>query len=162
MEKLPEKTYLIKNGLFQMFCPSCSISRTIGIRNISQVDRKITLRIKCICGCIHFAHIERRTLRRKKTNRRGYFVLKKNENLAGALMVKNISVGGAGFRILGNQNMLEINDRLTLGIGIIKAPSHIIQKDALVRNLRDSFVNVEFQNNKNEEEDSIFSNFLNE
>ena len=92
--------------------------------------RKVTLRIKCRCGDLHIAHIERRIGKRKNTNRRGYFIFKTNENLAGAIMVKNISANGAGFTVLGDQNFLEKNDWLTLGIGIIKAPSHIIEKDA--------------------------------
>jgi len=80
---------------------------------------------------------------RKSTNLKGSYINLSLSNELGMMIVKDISMGGIGFEVVGG-NRIKKDHELMVTFTLDDTQSSIIKKKVVVRNVRYKFVGSEF------------------
>jgi len=80
---------------------------------------------------------------RKSTNLKGRYINLSLNNELGMMIVKDVSMGGIGFEVVGG-NRIKKEHELMVTFTLDDSHSSVIKKQVVVRNVRDKFVGCEF------------------
>ncbi len=137
----PQKAFVREDGTTVLKCPHCRHARTVSVQKIK--DKKKIIKVKCSCQKSYSVSLELRKMYRKDTNLKGRYVNLSLNNETGAMVVKDVSMGGIGFEAVG-ANRIERDHELEVTFTLDDTHSSVIKKVVVVRIVRDKFVGSEF------------------
>lgn len=141
----PKKSYVRPDETIAITCPYCNKQREVFA---SFFEGKHKINVKC---CNHFqVLIEFRKTIRKKTNIKGTFINQSQEDHEGILIIKDLSVTGLSFTC-HNFRRFKVGDEITINFMLEeerqgRTERTAIQKEIIVRNVRENCVGCEFTN----------------
>ena len=138
----PQKAFVKEDGTTVLKCPHCRHARTVSVAELK--GKKRILKIKCSCQQSYSVRLELRKMYRKETKLNGHFVNLSLNNEKGAIIVKNASVGGLGFTVIG-RNRIQKDHQLEVTFTLDDPHSSVISVPVVVRFVRDTFVGCDFQ-----------------
>ena len=138
----PQKAFVREDGAAVLKCPHCRHARTVSVAKLK--GKKRILKIKCSCHQSYSVNLELRKTYRKETKLNGHFVNLSLNNERGAMIVKNTSICGIGFTVIGTNNIQKDN-QLEVTFTLDDLHSSVISKQAVVRFVREMFVGCDFQ-----------------
>jgi hypothetical protein len=126
-------------------CDRCQRSKKIDVSNYSEIKRALRLSIKCGCGHVTTAVLEKRRVFRKETNFEGTYIHYVNGRPKGKglLAVKDISKNGLKLKI-ATPDAMAIGDLLKVSFHLDDARRSLIQKRVIIRNIKPSLIGAEF------------------
>ncbi len=140
-----QKIFLSGKNTASFICPKCHITKEADVTKYKNIATSVTLNVKCSCGNEYSVTLERRKHYRRETNiqgKFGFFSLV-GEDQRGAMTVVDISKGGLKFK-MATHPIFNKGDILEVEFILDNKEKTPIKKQVFVRNVRESFVNVEF------------------
>jgi hypothetical protein len=137
----PQKAFVREDGTTVLKCPHCRHARTVSVAKLK--DKKKLIKIKCSCQQSYSVSLELRKMYRKDTNLNGQFTNLSLNNEKGSMLVKDVSMGGIGFTVIG-RNRIQKEHELEVVFTLDDAHSSVIKKQVVVKIVRDKFVGCEF------------------
>ena len=138
----PQKAFVKEDGTTVLKCPHCRHARTVSVAELK--GKKRILKIKCSCQQSYSVCLELRKTYRKETKLNGHFVNLSLNNEKGAMIVKNASVGGLGFTVIG-RNRIQKDHQLEVTFTLDDPHSSVISVPVVVRFVRNTFVGCDFR-----------------
>ena len=151
-EKLPMQDINVrKDKHITLSCPSCLQVRDVSVAKYA--GKKHSLIVNCPCGATYGVNLNFRKQYRKEVSIGGFYTL--DDEDIGSIesgkvptvpincRINNISLGGLGFTILGKIRV-QIDDTLKIRFSLDKEPPEIIEKEVIVRTIRDNYIGCEF------------------
>jgi hypothetical protein len=132
-------------------CPSCLNVREVPVGKY--LGAKHSLTVNCPCGTTFGVNLNFRKYYRKGVSIGGYYTL--GDKDIGAVdsgtvptvpincRIKNISLGGLGFTPLKDLRA-QVGDRLRIKFTLDKDPPEIIEKEVVVRSIRNNYIGCQF------------------
>jgi hypothetical protein len=142
------QVYIVKNGRFDFACPKCAITKSVNVDRFLQSNKELLLKIKCKCGNLQSIKLDRRKDQRKPTNIQGKNFLVQQDRLVsdGDISIRDLSCGGVGFELLNTSNgTFATGDVLRVNFKLFQNSSPLIQKESMVKNIKDLFVSATFK-----------------
>ena len=142
------QVYSVKNGRFDFTCPKCTFTKSVNVDRFLQSNKELLLKIKCKCSNLQSVKLDRRTNQRKPTNIQGkYFLVQQNRLVSdGDILIRDLSCGGVGFELPNTSNgTFATGDVLRVNFKLFQNSSPLIQKESIVKNIKDLFVSATFK-----------------
>jgi hypothetical protein len=136
-----QKAYVREDGTTVLMCPYCGHARTVSVALLKEKKKVIT--VKCSCEKTYTVNLEQRKLYRKNTNLNGSYINFSRDNEKGKMIVRDISMGGIGFKVLGECN-IEKDDELEVTFTLDDTHSSVIKKQVVTRIVQGNYVGCEF------------------
>jgi hypothetical protein len=136
-----QKVFVREDGTTVVKCPYCALARTVSVQKFK--EKKQTLKIKCCCKKSYSVTLEFRKTYRKSTSLKGSYINLTLENETGLMMVKDVSMGGIGFEVIG-KNHIEKGHELVVTFTLDDTHSSVIKKQVVARIVVGNFVGCEF------------------
>jgi hypothetical protein len=139
-----------KDNRVAIGCPKCAQVREISVEKY--LGHKHSLAINCPCGATFGVNLNFRQHYRKKVSIGGYYSTDEamGSDESGKMptvpvncRIQNISMGGLGFTAL-DQIRAQVGDRLMVKFTLDREPPEIIEKEVLVKTIRDNYIGCEF------------------
>lgn len=137
-----QKVYIGGKSEVSIICLKCGRERKIPLSKIPNITKPS--RVKCNCGHVFNVVFERRSYYRKNTHLNGTFRRLTRSERSGKITVEDISKGGLGFKT-SHINDIKKDDILELEFTLDNPKKTRIKVTAVVRNIDDDQVGVEFQ-----------------
>ena len=137
----PLKTFVKEDGTTVLKCPHCRYARTVSV--IKFIGKQKVINVKCSCMKSYSVKLIQRKMYRKSTNLKGNYTNLSLNNELGMMIVKDVSMGGIGFEVIGG-NRIKKEHELMVTFTLDDTHSSVIKKQVVVRNVRDKFVGCEF------------------
>ncbi|MBW2467016.1 MAG: PilZ domain-containing protein [Deltaproteobacteria bacterium] len=137
----PQKAFVKEDGTTVIKCPFCKHARTVSVEKFK--DKKKILKIRCSCKESYLVNLELRKMYRKSTNLKGSYMNTSLDNEVGMMIVKDVSMGGVGFEVIG-KNRIKEDHELTVTFTLDDTHSSVIKKQVVVRIVNNKFVGCEF------------------
>ena len=135
------KTFVKEDGTTVLKCPHCRYARTVSV--IKFIGKQKVINVKCSCMKSYSVKLIQRKMYRKSTNLKGNYTNLSLNNELGMMIVKDVSMGGIGFEVIGG-NRIKKEHELMVTFTLDDTHSSVIKKQVVVRNVRDKFVGCEF------------------
>lgn len=123
-----------------LMCSKCGSARDIQVSSLSNIGR--VFKVKCKCTHGFSIAFDNRKFRRKKTKFLGSYSLD-NSIVDNMISIVDLSRGGLGF-IRSDNTKLAKGDRISIRFRLDNAECDLIATDAIIRNVFDDRVCVEF------------------
>ena len=136
----PQKVFVRGDGTTVVKCPYCAHARTVSVQHFTG---KKKIKIKCRCKKSYTVSLELRKLYRKSTNLKGSYINLTLGNEVGSMIVKDVSIGGVGFEVIGN-NRIEKDHELVVTFTLDDPHSSVIKRQVVTRIVVGNFVGCEF------------------
>ena len=156
---LNHKIYECRYNQFKFVCSQCGYTKRINTEKYFNLKKSLKISIKCKCGELETAYLERRNNTRKTSEFDGkFFHSDINAKLnCGDIKVCNISADGMGFMVLENlNNSIKPGDDIIVKFRVNNMPRSLITKKASVINIQGNFLNVKFDNDVKTRNDLCF------
>ena len=138
----PQKVFVKEDGTTVIKCPSCRHARTVSVEKFK--EKKKIIKVKCSCKESYFVSLELRKMYRKGTSLKGTYINYSLNNELGMMIVKDISMGGVGFEVIGG-NRIKKDHELEVTFTLDDTHSSVIKKKVVVRIVNKNFVGCEFK-----------------
>jgi len=136
-----QKIYVDTDNNATLLCPHCGTSKTANVEKLKR--RGDPLRIRCTCGKAFSVTFEFRKAHRKDTNLPGHYCkLSAREDWLG-MTVRNISSTGMGFETFSPHGLGK-GDKIRVRFTLDDAKQSKIERDAIVRVVKDKYIGSEF------------------
>lgn len=136
-----QKVFVREDGTTVIKCPYCAHARTVSVEKFK--EKKKTIKIKCCCKKSYEVSLELRKMYRKSTSLKGSFLNHSLDNDTGIMIVKDLSMGGIGFEVVG-ANRIEKDHELTVTFTLDDTHSSVIKKQVIAKIVVENFVGCEF------------------
>ena len=136
----PQKVFVRGDGTTVVKCPYCAHARTVSVQHFTE---KKKIKIKCRCKKSYTVSLELRKLYRKSTNLKGSYINLTLGNEVGSMIVKDVSIGGVGFEVIGN-NRIAKDHELVVTFTLDDPHSSVIKRQVVTRIVVGNFVGCEF------------------
>ena len=140
-----------KENKITLSCPDCLLVREMPVDK--HMGRKHFLTVNCPCGTTYGINLNFRKNYRKEVSIGGYYTSDDSApgwtddgNLPTVPIncrIKNISMGGLGFTAL-NRVRVQVGDTLKVKFTLDKVPPEIVEKEVIVRTIKDYYIGCEF------------------
>jgi glyoxylase-like metal-dependent hydrolase (beta-lactamase superfamily II) len=139
-----------KDKQISLSCPECLLVREISVEK--HMGENHIMAVDCPCGASYGVNLNFRKHYRKKVSIGGYYTADDHNGWAKAgnvttipinCRIKNISMGGVGFTAL-KQVRVQVGDRLKIKFTLDKVPPEIVEKEVIVRTIKDNYIGCEF------------------
>lgn len=142
---MTEKVFITDDNRATFVCPNCEKTKTVDISQYKSLNRAIRIKLKCSCGHSHTVFLERRKHYRKETNFPGKYtqIISGEGKSSGMMTVKDLSRSGLKIKLNVRSN-LKVGDRLMVFFHLDDRNNSLIRKEAVIRNINDSFIGVQF------------------
>ncbi len=137
----PQKVFVRDDGTTVLKCPHCRHARTVSIAKIK--DKKKIIKVKCSCKQSYSVTLELRKMYRKNTNLNGRYINLSMDNITGVMIVKDVSMGGIGFEVVGLCK-IQADHELEVTFTLDDTHSSVIKKQVVVKIVRGKFVGCEY------------------
>ena len=143
---MAEKVFVTEDNMAVFECPQCKKAKRVDVSRFKDTRQAAKIRVKCPCGHLYKAILERRKSFRKKVNFPGTYthVLPDYREDKGGITVKDLSRSGAKIK-LNTEKEFEIGDILLVEFQLDDSQRSRIKKDAIIRKISDSFIGLEFK-----------------
>lgn len=144
---MTEKVFIYKDNKAIIICPNCEKSKTVDVSEELGSKYLVRLKHKCSCGYLYIVLLERRKRHRKITNLQGTYSLLVSEKQAanGLMTIQDITRAGLCFKLDDSaKQRFNIGDKLLLEFHLDDKSRSLIKKEGVVRNIRGSYIGVEF------------------
>ena len=141
----PQKIFLSDQDTASFICPKCHATKEANVVKYKKMATSVTLKVKCPCGNSFSVTLERRKHYRKETKFSGKFIFSSlfGDDQKGPMTVLDISKGGLKFKTL-SKPIFQKDDIIEVEFNLDNKNRTLIQKQVVVRNIKDNFVNAEF------------------
>jgi glyoxylase-like metal-dependent hydrolase (beta-lactamase superfamily II) len=140
-----------KDKSITLCCPDCLQAREISVEKY--MGDKHFLAVNCPCGTTFGVNLNFRKYYRKDVSIGGYYTAAGADSgwvASGSLTagpincrIKNISMGGLGFTTL-KLVRAQVGDTLKVKFTLDKVPPEIVEKEVIVRTIKDNYIGCEF------------------
>jgi len=140
-----------KDKSITLSCPDCLLAREISVQKY--MGAKHFLAVNCPCGTTFGVNLNFRKYYRKDVSIGGYYTaagddtgwVAADSSTAGPIncRIKNISMGGLGFTTL-KLVRAQVGDTLKVKFTLDKVPPEIVEKEVIVRTIKDNYIGCEF------------------
>lgn len=137
------KIYVDEEDKATLRCPQCGFSRTGKVTKFK--DRKHPLKVRCPCDSVFKVSFDRRRADRKEAHFDGYYGKLPVYQDWGRMVVRNVSPIGMGFTTVTAHNLM-VGDELRTTFAAPTMTSTDIDRNGVVRVVRDRYVGCEFRN----------------
>ena len=158
-----EKVYFVDDGKIVVSCPRCRFTKMVPAAKYLCHPANVKLRLKCRCGFVHTAFLERRLQRRKSTRLEGIYVYLTDKfiHTEGGILVRDLSSCGIGFSFLDDPGIVPLpGDRLSVRFRINRLADASFAKEVLVKSFRGTRVGARFLKKISYETDKVLKIFL--
>jgi PilZ domain len=121
-------------------CCNCRRQKILPVSTYKGKKSQVT--VKCGCKNVFTVEFEFRNKFRKTTNLDGKFI-NHSRKISGDINVKNLSLDGVGFTTKDIAK-LKIGDKIEVSFQLDNSDKAIINKDAVVKNIRNNIIGCEF------------------
>ena len=135
------KSYVRGDDTAVLTCPYCNQQKVIIAKEYMGFKHK--LKVKCYCKQRFIAHLEFRKHVRKQAILKGTYSNHKHKCSSGALIIKDISLGGLSFTSVDIDNF-KVGDEFRVVFNLNDEHQTVIRKDVIVRNIRQRIAGCEF------------------
>ena len=135
------RVYVKDDNKAVLVCPHCGFSKTVDAGRYKKSAGP--LKIKCTCRSTFEVFIEFRGAHRKETDLVGHYCKLPHCEEWGEMVVNNISSTGLGFSTLGPHH-IRAGDRIRVKFRLDDAKKSEIDKDIIVREVKDGYVGCSF------------------
>jgi hypothetical protein len=137
-----KKVYVNADGTANLMCPNCGTSKIANVKKFQ--NHRDPLKIRCKCASTFSVTFEFRRAHRKETNLRGHFCgLPACKNWH-SMTVTNISQTGIGFSTVISHDLTK-GSEVKVKFKLDDAKQSEIEKDAIVRVVKDNYLGCEFK-----------------
>ena len=143
--EMTEKVYITSTKMATFVCPNCNKSKTVNISKYTDLDKKVSVSVRCPCGYAYVSILEKRKRYRKKTNLPGSYSRFINGKLmdSGLLIVKDLSTIGMKLQI-NAANDCEVGDVIQVEFHTDDAQRAFIKKKVIIRSINGPIIGTEF------------------
>jgi len=136
-----QKAFVLDNGTTVLKCPFCRHARSVSVANIK--DQKKIIKVKCSCQKSYTVNLEFRKMYRKGASLDGKYINLSRDNEPGLMLVKDISMGGIGFEVVGPCR-IQVDNELEVTFTLDDNNSSVIKKQVVVKVVRNKFIGCEY------------------
>ena len=146
-----QKLNVHKDKQISLSCPDCLLVCEISVEKHMGDNHFLT--VNCPCGTSYGANLDFRKHYRKDVSIGGFYAAgNADTGWAGAgnlttmpinCRIKNLSMGGVGFTAL-NRVRVQVGDTLKVKFTLDKVPPEIVEKEIIVRTIKDNYIGCEF------------------
>jgi hypothetical protein len=136
------KTYVRPDNTAVLTCVHCGRQKVILADSFKGYKHK--LKVKCSCQNVFTVILEFRNRVRKRTNLRGTYINRSQEDSTGSLIVVDVSVTGLAFSSL-DVKKFKVGDTLQLEFTLDDEYQTAIKKDVIVKDVRQRTVGCQFE-----------------
>ncbi len=138
----PPKVSVQEYGVTTVVCPRCGQRMAIDCSDHLRAEGNVKIRHSCSCGHSHTVLLERRRQLRKRVFFSGSF-RPQDASDRYAMVVKDLSRLGIKCQLAGNPPV-SVGDRLNLIFRLDDSTGSVVERDAVVRYVRDGHAGMEF------------------
>lgn len=159
IEIMTEKVFITSQQTAIFVCQKCQRSKIADVSNYTNLDKKITVNVKCPCGHSFSTLLELRKQCRKEVNLPGSFVHFIDGKPAGkgVMIICDLSRTGMKLKINFEYNFL-VGDVLMTSFFLDNPQKTAINKKVIIKNINFPFIGTEFS--KTEKEDKELGFYL--
>jgi hypothetical protein len=142
-----EKVYFVDDGKIVVSCPRCRVTRIVSAAKFLCHPTNVKLRLRCKCGCVHKASLERRIQHRKYIRLSGRYIYLTNKfvHTEGPMEIRDLSCEGLGFILLHRPSVVPLpGDLLSVQFSINELPGATIKKEVRVESFKRSRVGARY------------------
>jgi predicted RNA-binding Zn-ribbon protein involved in translation (DUF1610 family) len=138
-----QKIHVRENNTATLVCPNCGTVKHFDADRFR--NHPHTFSVRCRCQQVFSVLIDFRRYYRKQTNLYGTYVILSKGGVGGGLIhITNISRGGMGFTVSGTHR-IEKDQLIQVEFQLNDKNKTVINKQAIVRSVRQNVVGCEFQ-----------------
>ena len=132
-----QKVFISNNNTATFVCPQCGNVSTVNVAKYAALDKRVTVKGKCICGHHFSVSLEKRRQYRKETNLPGnyYRRLSDGDLDKGIMRVVDISYKGLKLK-LNVERPFAIGEMLRVEFHLDDNRRTFIEKQVIVRNVK--------------------------
>ncbi|NOX80124.1 MAG: hypothetical protein GXP57_03400 [Deltaproteobacteria bacterium] len=140
------KTFVRPDNTVTIVCPSCSRVKNAAVG--AYKDKCHNIKVRCPCGTQFILHLDFRRYFRKPTDLAGFYRIVKPPDMGfGEINIKDISLGGIGFTVSGN-NRIEVGQVLSIDFTLDDKKKTRLKKEVIVQSVTGDFVGSRFSDNE--------------
>jgi hypothetical protein len=154
-----KKIHITREQTAVITCPMCQISKTTDVSKVIKLEKMAKFNVRCRCGHIFTALLERRKHYRKETNLTGSYVrLVSGKPLGrGHMTVRDLSLTGMRLEVHGPHDFSE-GDIMEIEFRLDDMKKTLIKRKVVVRNVKNYYLGIEFF--QTEKEDKALGFYL--
>lgn len=137
-----QKILVKESDVATIACPSCDKTKKFSVESCRQKSKRDLL-VKCSCENVFSVCLEYRKDRRKSVKLLGKSINFSNHRESQDIIIKNISMGGAGFCPFKKYKTKQ-DDRLQVFFELNECNNTPVKKDVTVRTANHDYVGSEF------------------
>ena len=140
-----QKVFISNNNTATFVCPQCGNVSTVNVAKYAALDKRVTVKGKCICGHHFSVSLEKRRQYRKETDLPGnyYCRLSNGDMDKGIMRVVDISYKGLKLK-LNVARQFKVGELLRVEFNLNDNRRTLIQKQVIVRNVKKNLVGTSF------------------
>jgi predicted RNA-binding Zn-ribbon protein involved in translation (DUF1610 family) len=139
-----EEKIFVKDKKATFICPDCGFSAVRDVSAFLTIQTKVRIRRTCKkCGRMDSVLLERRRFARKPLSFAGLYWKLKNTEIQGFMTVEDLSRSGVRVMIPVYQPLFP-GDLLGIEFRLDRGAQPLIQREAIVRNIHEKSVGLEF------------------
>jgi len=142
------KIYVRDNNTATLVCPSCQAVKHFEAGRYRH--QRHTFSVRCRCQNLFSVQLDFRRNYRKPTSLDGTYAVIRGGGGGGLIHISNISRGGIGFTVSGIHN-IETGQLLQIEFQLNDKKKTVLQKQAVVRRVRQNSIGCEFNYNANQD-----------
>lgn len=142
---MTEKVYIAQNNMATFICPVCKKTTTVDVTSYAELEKKVKVKCRCVCGHNYTSILEKRKKYRKSVNFPGVyaFIDAMGREEKGTLVVEDISATGLKLK-LNIKPSFKIEDILTVEFHLNDKRRTEMQKKVIVKNIKNIYVGTAF------------------
>lgn len=142
---MPQKVFITSKNTATFVCPECGNTSIANVSKYANLDKRVTVNCKCICGYHFKVSLEKRRQYRKETDLPGvyYYDLGHGSTDKGIMRVVDVSSNGLKLK-LNVERQFKGGERLRVEFHLDDKRHTFIQKEVIVRNVYKNLVGTSF------------------
>jgi hypothetical protein len=139
-----EKVFITSENTAVFRCPSCQRTKTVDVSTLGDLSRPLRFKVKCPCGEVTTAVVDKRRRFRKETDLPGSYVhyADGQPRGKGALTIKDVSV--SGMKLMITSSAFQPGDVLKVSFNLDDVHRTPIEKKVIIRSISPPFLGTEF------------------
>ncbi len=157
-------------------CPECKTSKTVDVSKYENIDKAVTVKVKCQCNHTYTVVMEKRERLRKETELYGVYTKlgSETDGQKGLLTIKDVSRSGLkskltlmrlkikqhdlsgredkggsfDFEMQNSEIDLDVGDKLLVEFHLDDGQRSLIKKEAIIRWINMPYIGVEFSSSE--------------
>jgi hypothetical protein len=138
-----EKAHISNSNTATFVCSNCENTSTVDVGKYVNVEKRVTVKVRCRCGHEFKVVLEKRKKYRKQTNLPGNYTNLDADNDKGVMTVVDISSTGLKLKLNVSRDF-NIGETLKVEFSLDDKRHTEIKKNVVVQNISGNYVGVAF------------------